>query len=114
MLCCRPSFGLKRGMWLTTVCQSHKANMNLFNVAAGEQESYGDLRVAFCALTKLALAVPQFHLAFIRLLFPPSHLSVTVKYTYRLRVPELTRQETFSQLSHYAATGRFMMVPGEC
>jgi hypothetical protein len=35
-----------------------------------------------------------------------------VKQTYRLRVPELTRQETHAQLLHYASTGRFMMVPG--
>ena len=33
-----------------------------------------------------------------------------VKLTYRLRVPELTRQEVHSQLAHYATTGRFMML----
>lgn len=36
-----------------------------------------------------------------------------VKQTYRLRVPELTRQETHAQLCHYADSGAdFLMLPG--
>ena len=36
-----------------------------------------------------------------------------VKMRYRLRVPELTRQEVMSTLRHYQATGRFFMLSGE-
>lgn len=37
-----------------------------------------------------------------------------VKAAYRLRVPELTRQEVWSTLRHYHSTGRFFMLSGAC